>query len=164
MKKIIFLTGIHTGRYMSNGKDLCDLINELSKINDLKRIRISSIEITELQDKFMDLLKTNSKVCDHLHIPLQYGSDKILKKMNRKYDLAYFEKKIKEIRSIRPDISITTDIIVGHPYETEENFLECLEFAKKIEFKHPITNEELTFELSIPSRYPFNLFNNTVEK
>ena len=130
----IVLTGIHTGRYMSNGKDLCDLISELSKINDLKRIRISSIEITELNDKFMGLLKNNSKICDHLHIPLQSGSDFILKKMNRKYDLNYFLNIINKIRSIRPNISITTDIIVGHPYETEKEFQECLNFVKKIKF------------------------------
>ena len=130
----IVLTGIHTGRYMSNGKDLCDLIGELSKINDLKRIRISSIEITELNDKFMELLKNNSKICDHLHIPLQSGSDFILKKMNRKYDLNYFLNTINKIRSIRPNISITTDIIVGHPYETEKEFQECLNFVKKIKF------------------------------
>ena len=130
----IVLTGIHTGRYMSNGKDLCDLISELSKINDLKRIRISSIEITELNDKFMELLKNNSKICDHLHIPLQSGSDFILKKMNRKYDLNYFLNIINKIRSIRPNISITTDIIVGHPYETEKEFQECLNFVKKIKF------------------------------
>ena len=130
----IVLTGIHTGRYMSNGKDLCDLISELSKINDLKRIRISSIEITELNDKFMELLKNNSKICDHLHIPLQSGSDFILKKMNRKYDLNYFLNIINKIRSIRPNVSITTDIIVGHPYETEKEFQECLNFVKKIKF------------------------------
>ena len=130
----IVLTGIHTGRYMSNGKDLCDLISELSKINDLKRIRISSIEITELNDKFMELLKNNSKICDHLHIPLQSGSDFILKKMNRKYDLNYFLNIINKIRSIRPNISITTDIIVGHPFETEKEFQECLNFVKKIKF------------------------------
>ena len=130
----IVLTGIHTGRYMNNGKDLCDLISELSKINDLKRIRISSIEITELNDKFMELLKNNSKICDHLHIPLQSGSDFILKKMNRKYDLNYFLNIINKIRSIRPNVSITTDIIVGHPYETEKEFQECLNFVKKIKF------------------------------
>ena len=82
----------------------------------------------------MDLLKTNSKVCDHLHIPLQSGSDKILKKMNRKYDLNYFLNTINKIRSIRPNISITTDIIVGHPYETESDFQDCLDFVKKIKF------------------------------
>lgn len=132
--KEIVLTGIHTGHYMDNGYDLTDLINELSKIEDLLRIRISSIEITELNDKFLNMLSTNKKVCDHLHIPLQAGSDEILKKMNRKYDLKYYEEKIKKIRMIRPDISITTDIIVGFPYETDELFNETLEFARKMNF------------------------------
>ena len=132
--KEIVLTGIHTGHYMSNNHDLTDLINELSKIDDLLRIRISSIEITELNDKFLEMLKNNNKVCNHLHIPLQAGSDEILKRMNRKYDLAYYEEKINKIRSIRPDISITTDIIVGFPYETDELFSETLEFSKKMNF------------------------------
>lgn len=132
--KEIVLTGIHTGHYMSNNHDLTDLINELSKIDDLLRIRISSIEITELNDKFLEMLKINKKVCNHLHIPLQAGSDEILKRMNRKYDLAYYEEKINKIRGIRPDISITTDIIVGFPYETDELFNETLEFSKKMNF------------------------------
>lgn len=132
--KEIVLTGIHTGHYMDNNQDLTDLINELSKIEDLLRIRISSIEITELNDKFLNMLSTNKKVCDHLHIPLQAGSDEILKKMNRKYDLKYYEEKIKKIRMIRPDISITTDIIVGFPYETDELFNETLEFSRKMNF------------------------------
>lgn len=130
----IVLTGIHTGRYNSNGLDLSDLINELSKIENIKRIRISSIEVTELNDKFLNTLKYNNKICNHLHIPLQSGSDEILKKMNRKYDLDYFENKINKIRLIRPNIAISTDIIVGHPYETEVHFNECLEFVKKIKF------------------------------
>ena len=132
--KEIVLTGIHTGHYMSNNHDLTDLINELSKIDELLRIRISSIEITELNDKFLEMLKINKKVCNHLHIPLQAGSDEILKRMNRKYDLAYYEEKINKIRGIRPDISITTDIIVGFPYETDELFSETLEFSKKMNF------------------------------
>lgn len=132
--KEIVLTGIHTGHYMDKDYDLTDLINELSKIEDLLRIRISSIEITELNDKFLNMLSTNKKVCDHLHIPLQAGSDEILKKMNRKYDLKYYEEKIKKIRMIRPDISITTDIIVGFPYETDKLFNETLEFSRKMNF------------------------------
>lgn len=131
----IVLTGIHTGSY-GNGTnyDLTDLIHEMSKIKDLKRIRISSIEITELNEKFLNELKENPKICDHLHIPLQAGSDPILKKMNRKYDLNFFEQKLKQIREIRPDISITTDIIVGHPYETDELFQKTLETAKQFQF------------------------------
>lgn len=132
--KEIVLTGIHTGHYMDNNHDLTDLINELSKIDDLLRIRISSIEITELNDKFLNMLSENKKVCDHLHIPLQAGSNEILKRMNRKYDLKYYEDKINKIRMIRPDISITTDIIVGFPYETDELFNETLEFSQKMNF------------------------------
>lgn len=132
--KEIVLTGIHTGSYFSNGHDLSDLITELSKIDGLFRIRISSIEITELNDRFLDLLKTNTKIVSHLHIPLQSGSDAVLKRMNRKYDTAYFKDKINKIRKIRPDISITTDCIVGHPYESNECFLEYLDFCRKLEF------------------------------
>lgn len=132
--KEIVLTGIHTGSYNDSGKDLVDLINELSKIEGLLRIRLSSVEITELNDKFMEMLKTNNKFCDHLHIPLQAGSDEILNIMNRKYNLEYFENKLKEIRSIVPNISITTDIIVGHPHESDELFNKTLDTCKKFKF------------------------------
>lgn len=132
--KEIVLTGIDTGGYESNDKDLTDLICEMSKINGIERIRQSSIEITQINDKFIEELKNNNKICDHIHIPLQSGSDSILKLMNRKYDLKYFFDKIDMIRSVRPDISITTDVIVGFPGETEEMFLETMETCKKINF------------------------------
>ena len=130
----IVLTGIHTGSYHDNGHDLSDLILALAAIPELKRIRISSIEITELNAKFLKVLKTCPKLVSHLHIPLQSGSEAILKRMNRKYDKAYFASKIAEIRAIRPNIAITTDIIVGHPYETDADFQECYNFAKSLEF------------------------------
>ena len=131
----IVLTGIHTGSYgRGTDHDLTDLINAMSKIAGLKNIRISSIEITELDEKFMEMLKTNPKVCHHMHIPLQAGSDEILKKMNRKYTLDYFFNKINEIRNIRPDISITTDVIVGHPYETNDLFEKTIDTCKKLKF------------------------------
>ena len=132
--KEIVLTGIDTGGYESNGKDLTDLIHEMSKINGIERIRQSSIEITQINEKFINELKNNKKICDHIHIPLQSGSDSILKLMNRKYDLKYFFDKIDMIRSVRPDISITTDVIVGFPGETEEMFLETMDTCKKINF------------------------------
>ena len=132
--KEIVLTGIDTGGYESNGKDLTDLICEMSKINGIERIRQSSIEITQINEKFINELKNNKKICDHIHIPLQSGSDSILKLMNRKYDLKYFFDKIDMIRSVRPDISITTDVIVGFPSETEEMFLETMQTCKKINF------------------------------
>ena len=135
--KEIVLTGIDTGGYESNGKDLTDLIHEMSKINGIERIRQSSIEITQINEKFINELKNNKKICDHIHIPLQSGSDSILKLMNRKYDLKYFFDKIDMIRSVRPDISITTDVIVGFPGETEQDVLDTLdlmETCKKINF------------------------------
>ena len=133
--KEIVLTGIHTGNY---GADLdysfADLLEELVKIEGLKHLRISSIEITELNDRVLELIKNNSIICNHLHIPLQAGSNHVLKMMNRKYDLEYFQNKIEIIRNIRPDISISTDIIVGFPGETEEDFNSTLIFSKQIGF------------------------------
>lgn len=132
--KEIVLTGIHTGHYGEDSDiSFPKLLSEIVKI-PLFRLRISSIEITELNDDFLDVLEKNKVIVDHLHIPLQAGSNHILKLMNRKYDTKYFEDKIKEIRKIRPNISITTDIIVGFPSETEEEFLETCAFAKKIGF------------------------------
>lgn len=131
----IVLTGIHTGNYgTENGTSLAELLKELLRIEDLYRLRISSIEITELNEEILDLLKNSKVIADHLHIPLQAGSDTILKKMNRKYDTDYFRKKIAEIRSIRSDISITTDVIVGFPGETEELFEETYQFCKEMRF------------------------------
>ena len=121
----IVLTGIHTGSY-GTGKDfdLVDLIRRISTLDGLKRIRISSIEITELNDKFMEEFKNNLKICSHLHVPIQSGSDNILKSMNRKYDIAYFKEKTKLIKSLRDDVNLTTDLIVGFPGETDGDFYE----------------------------------------
>lgn len=131
----IVLTGIHTGSYGRNEEfDLVDLIKKISTLEGLKRIRISSIEITELNDKFMEEFAKNPKICDHLHIPLQSGCDEILEKMNRKYDTDYYRKTIAKIRSIRSSVSITTDLIVGFPYETDEYFEKTFEFLKEIGF------------------------------
>lgn len=132
--KEIVLTGILTGSYYSNGKTLADLIEEMSELEGLERIRISSIEVTELDEKMMQVIQNNKKVVNHFHIPLQAGSDTILKRMNRKYDLVYFKKKIEEIKNIKEDVSITTDVIVGHPYETEELFKETIKTCKEMGF------------------------------
>lgn len=131
----VVLTGIHTGSYgFLEEYDLVDLIRRISTLDKLKRIRISSIEITELDDKFMEELKVNKKICNHLHIPIQSGSDHILKLMNRKYNVGEFINIIDKIRSIRPDINITTDLIVGFPHETDEDFNETISNLKKIGF------------------------------
>ena len=133
--KEIVLTGIHTGHYGEDGDtSFPELLRKIVTIKGLVRLRISSIEITELDKDFLDVLANNSVIVSHLHVPLQSGSDKILKLMNRKYDKAFYANKIQEIRNIRPDISITTDIIVGFPGEDDSDFLETIEFSKKIGF------------------------------
>lgn len=131
----VVLTGIHTGNYgQDKSYHFADLLNELVKIKGLKRLRISSIEITELTDEVLSVLERSPVIVDHLHIPLQSGSDEVLKKMNRKYDMDYYFKKIEKIKSIRKDISITTDIIIGFPTEERNHFEQTLENAKKIGF------------------------------
>lgn len=134
--KEIVLTGIHTGHYGSDLKDydFSDLLRDLEKINGLDRIRISSIEITELNDKFLNTLKNSKKIVNHMHIPLQAGSDEILRRMNRKYDTKYFLDKINKIRKIRPSIAITTDVIVGFPGEDEALFKETINFVNEVSF------------------------------
>ena len=134
--KEIVLTGIHTGHY---GSDLEDynfymLLKDILKIEGLERLRISSIELNEITDEIINLISSNQVLVDHMHIPLQAGSDKILKLMNRKYDLSYFKERINKIRSVRPNMSITTDVIVGFPGETEEDFKETINTCREINF------------------------------
>lgn len=134
--KEVVLTGIHTGHYGQDLKDVdfSDLLMKLEEIDGLERIRISSVEIVELNEKFMNTLKNSKKIVNHIHIPLQSGSDEILKKMNRRYNMEEFIERINKIRSIRPNIAITTDVIVGFPGETEELFNETVNSIKKIGF------------------------------
>ncbi len=134
--KEVVLTGIHTGHYGTDLKeyDFSDLLREIEKIDKLKRIRISSIECVELNDKFMETLKNSTKIVNHIHIPLQSGSDTILKSMNRRYDMNKYIEIIEKIRKIRPNIAITTDVIVGFPGETDELFNETVESIKKVGF------------------------------
>ena len=133
--KEIVLTGIHTGSY---GIDLdysfADLLRSLIKIDGLKRLRISSIEVTELNDEVLDIIKNSNVIVDHLHIPIQAGSDEILKAMNRKYDLAFYKEIINRIRNIRKDIAISTDVIVGFPGENISLFHKTIETCREIGF------------------------------
>ena len=131
----VVLTGIHTGNY---GVDLdtnfASLLKRVVAIPRLLRLRISSIEITELTKDVLDVIRDSSIIVDHMHIPLQAGSNHVLSLMNRKYDLDYYFNKIKEIREVRPNIAITTDVIVGFPGESEEDFLETIDTCKKVGF------------------------------
>lgn len=154
--KEVVLTGIHTGHYGADiNYDFAHLLKRLVKIKGLERLRISSIEITEITEDVLDVLKNNSNLVSHLHIPLQSGSNTILKLMNRKYDKQYFIDKIEKLRSIRKDISITTDVIVGFPSETDELFNETIDTIKKIGFSKihvfPFSLRKNTKAESIPN-------------
>lgn len=134
--KEIVLTGIHTGGYgddMENYR-LSDLMEELDKVEGLERIRISSIEASQIDDKMLDVLKRSTKMCRHFHIPLQAGDDSVLKRMRRKYTTAEFAEKIARIREAMPDVAITTDVIVGFPGETDEMYQNGYDFMKNIGF------------------------------
>lgn len=133
----IVLTGIHTAGYGADldGYDFGDLLNDLSnQVKGLKRLRISSIETSQITEKVLSALKNSNIIVDHLHVPLQSGSDVILKAMHRKYTTAQYEEKINEIRNIFPKIAITTDVIVGFPGEGEVEFKEMYDFIERIGF------------------------------
>ena len=132
--KEIVLAGIHTGQYNDNGKRLSDVINALSEIEELKRIRLSSVEIVELDENMLQIIKKNNKFVSHLHIPLQAGSNHVLSLMNRRYTREEFIKMVEVIKQKRPGISLSTDIIVGFPGETDEDFNDTLELCKIVGF------------------------------
>ena len=132
--KEVVLTGIHTGHYVDGGYNFEHLLRDLVNISGLLRLRISSIEINELTDGVLDIFSKSDVLVPHLHIPLQSGSDHILKEMNRKYDKKYFINRIEYIKSIKKDVSITTDVITGFPGETDMEHLESMETIKKIGF------------------------------
>lgn len=137
----IVLTGIDSAGYGKEFKDNSYRFNDLLKdiiIKEprLKRIRISSMEESELDDEFIDILKSNPVVAPHLHIPLQSGSETVLKRMRRKYNKAQFKSTIDKIREAVPNIALACDVIVGFPGETEEEFVECMEFIKECGFNY----------------------------
>lgn len=132
----IVLTGIHTAGYGEDLEDYSfyDLLVDLVEIEGLKRLRISSIETSQISDEIIDLIGSNDIIVDHLHVPLQAGCDETLKRMNRKYTTAQYLEKINRIRSYLPNIAFTTDVIVGFPGETDEEFEETYNFIKKVNY------------------------------
>ena len=131
----IVLTGIHTGRYGHDlNIELLDLLKALVQIEQLKRIRISSIEVSEVSDELIAFISTNKKIARHLHIPIQSGSNEVLKMMNRPYSIKMFEEKVKAIRLKIANISISSDIIMGFPQESEKQFKQTLATIDRIQF------------------------------
>ena len=134
--KEIILVGIHVASY---GVDLGDttlesLIMDVDKIDGVERIRLSSIEPMTLNQEFIDSIKDSKKLCHHFHISLQSGCDETLKRMNRKYTTAQFKGIVDGLREAFDDVAITTDVIVGFPGETEENFAATKEFVRSCGF------------------------------
>jgi threonylcarbamoyladenosine tRNA methylthiotransferase MtaB len=135
--KEIVLTGIHTGGYGEDLKDynLAMLLRDLDEqVEGLKRIRISSIEASQISDEVIKVLQNSDKVVRHLHIPIQSGSDTVLKRMRRKYTMEFFAERIQRLKEALPGLAITSDVIVGFPGETEKEFMETFNFIKYHKF------------------------------
>ena len=136
--KEVVITGIHIASYGKDWKDenirLIDLLEEINKIDGIERIRLGSLEPTIITTEFLERLTKLEKICDHFHLSLQSGCDDTLKRMNRKYTTSGFRQIAKLLRKAYPEVSLTTDIIVGFPGETEEEFNKTYEFLKEIKF------------------------------
>ncbi|WP_040228856.1 tRNA (N(6)-L-threonylcarbamoyladenosine(37)-C(2))-methylthiotransferase MtaB [Bhargavaea cecembensis] len=135
--KEIVLTGIHTGGYGEDLKDynLAQLLRDIeTNVKGLKRLRISSIEASQLTDEVIGVLKDSEIVVRHLHIPIQSGSDTVLRRMRRKYTMAFFAERLERLREALPDFALTSDVIVGFPGETEEEFMETYTFIRDHRF------------------------------
>ncbi|MGM9967748.1 MULTISPECIES: tRNA (N(6)-L-threonylcarbamoyladenosine(37)-C(2))-methylthiotransferase MtaB [unclassified Rummeliibacillus] len=133
----IVLTGIHTGGYGQDLKDynLAQLLRDIeANVKGLKRLRISSIEASQLTDEVIEVLRDSKIVVNHLHIPIQSGSDTVLKRMRRKYTMEFFGERLDRLREVLPDLAVTSDVIVGFPGETEEEFMETYNFIAKHKF------------------------------
>ncbi|MFS0575270.1 tRNA (N(6)-L-threonylcarbamoyladenosine(37)-C(2))-methylthiotransferase MtaB [Sporosarcina sp. 179-K 3D1 HS] len=133
----IVLTGIHTGGYGEDLKDynLARLLRDLeTEVKGLKRLRISSIEASQLTDEVIQVLKESKIVVRHLHIPIQSGSNTVLKRMRRKYTMEFFAERLDRLREALPHLAITSDVIVGFPGETEEEFMETYHFIRDYRF------------------------------
>ena len=135
--KEVVITGIHVASYgidFDNNTRLIDLLEAIQKIDGIKRIRLGSLEPNIITEEFVNRLKKVTKMCDHFHLSLQSGCDETLKRMNRKYTAETFEKEVNLLRKTFPDVALTTDIIVGFPGETEEEFNETYKYLSKIRF------------------------------
>ena len=135
--KEVVITGIQVSSYgqdFENDYKLVDLLEDINKISGVERIRLGSLSPTIITDEFCDRIKNIEKLCHHFHLSLQSGCDKTLKEMNRKYTTSDFEKVVERLRTLYDDVILTTDIIVGFPNETEEDFEKTYEFLKKVKF------------------------------
>jgi tRNA-2-methylthio-N6-dimethylallyladenosine synthase len=127
------------GKNLDEPVSFAELLTQVDQIEGLERVRFMTSHPKDLSDELIEAMKNSKKVCRHLHLPLQSGSSRILKAMNRSYTKEQYLELVEKIRTAMPDISLTTDIIVGFPGETEEDFLETLEVVKKVRFDSAFT-------------------------
>jgi threonylcarbamoyladenosine tRNA methylthiotransferase MtaB len=136
MKEVV-LSGVNIGDFgKEHGEDFLGFLKELIKIEGLERVRISSVEPDLLTDEIIELVSASPQLMPHFHIPLQAGSDKLLKDMGRRYDTALFTSRVNKIKSLMPDACIAADLIVGFPTETDELFRESYEFIRKLDISY----------------------------
>ena len=157
----VVLTGIETGSYgddLSNGEDLASLLCEIDRIDGIGRVRLGSLDPTVIRPEFVNKIKDLKSVAPHFHLSLQSGSDAVLARMKRKYNSARAMKSISLLREAMPDVKFTTDIIVGFPGETEEDFQKSCEFAKEAEFLmihvFPYSKRRGTLAATMPGQIP----------
>ena len=127
------------GKTLEDPMTFAELLREIEKVDGLERLRFMTSHPKDLSDDLIAVMKDSSKICHHLHLPVQSGSTRILKKMNRRYTKEQYLELVEKIRKAVPDISLTTDIIVGFPQETEEDFQETLDVVRKVRFDSAFT-------------------------
>jgi threonylcarbamoyladenosine tRNA methylthiotransferase MtaB len=133
----IILTGVNIGDFgRQNNETFLGLLQSLEKVNDLTRIRISSIEPDLLNDEIIELIAGSKKFMPHFHIPLQSGSDKVLRDMKRKYDTSHFDSRVRKIHSLLPFACIATDLVTGFPGESEIDFRETMDFLESTDLSY----------------------------
>ena len=182
MKEIV-LSGINVGDFGDKKENFYMLLKEIEKIDSLKRYRISSIEPNLLNNKILKLLSQSSKALPHFHIPLQSGSNKVLKDMKRRYKIQNYEKLINNIVRLIPNVCIGVDVIVGFPTETSEDFISTYEFLDKLpisylhvfsyskrknteaeKFNNIVTNEDILYRRRVLQKLSQKKFNIHIEK
>ena len=127
------------GKNLDTPMTFSELLKEIEKIEGLERIRFMTSHPKDLSDELIETMRNSKKICNHFHLPLQSGSSRILKIMNRRYDKEHYLELVRKIREAVPDIAITTDIIVGFPGETEEDFLETMDVVRQVEYDSAFT-------------------------
>ncbi len=162
--KEIFLLGQNVNSYgndLSQPVTFSKLLELLNEVNGIERIRFTTSHPKDFSFDLIKIIKNCNKVCNHIHLPIQSGSDKILKMMNRKYDIDYYKNIIKEIRNNIDNIAITTDVMVGFPGETENDFTDTLNAFKEIEFDEAYTfiysNRENAIASLLPDQVPLQV-------